>query len=185
MSQLLERVRKFQAFLLELGVARSVLGLPAPRMLSLPAPLSEEKSSESLFGHFVTEPEIVDVARDLFVSGFYNQAVSEAMKALDKFIQKKTGCSDRTGTQLMTHVFSETAPRLNWSNRKSQSEKDEHNGYQRLYAGSMLGIRNPCAHEHAWIDDAEEALECLVFAQHLLRKAKRAAVTHGLVAEPA
>jgi uncharacterized protein (TIGR02391 family) len=174
MNPLLERLRGFQGYLHELGVARSVLALPAPRMLSLPAPSSGENEPENLFGLFVTEPEIVDVARDLFVSGFHNQAVCEAMKALDKKVQKISKISGKSGTSLMTQVFSEVSPILSWSSRETQSEKDEHNGYQRLFAGAMLGIRNPCTHEHQWVDDPETALECIVLCQHLLRKAKAA-----------
>lgn len=174
MIRLIERLRGFQEYLLELGVARSVLALPAPRMLSLPAPSSGEHEPENLFGLFVTEPEIVGVARDLFVSGFYNQAVCEALKALDKAVQKAARITGKSGTSLMTQVFSEVSPVLVWSARISQSEKDEHNGYQRLFAGAMLGIRNPCAHEHHWVDDPETALECVVLCQHLLRKVKAA-----------
>jgi hypothetical protein len=41
----------------------------------------------------------------------------------------------------------------------------------------MLGIRNPVTHEIKWIDDADVALELLVFAQHLIRKAKAAKIS--------
>ena len=43
-----------------------------------------------------------------------------------------------------------------------------------LYAGAMLGIRNPTTHEFNWVEDEDVALELLVFAQHLLRKARSA-----------
>jgi uncharacterized protein (TIGR02391 family) len=141
-------------------------------MLSLPAPTSDEMSRERLFGYFIVEPEIVDVARDLFVSGFCSQAVNEAMKALDKLVQQKSDCPTLSGTSLMNTVFSEAKPRLVLSERSTTSEKDQHSGYHRIFSGSMLGIRNPCAHEHNWIDDVEEALECIVLAQHLVRKVK-------------
>lgn len=47
-------------------------------------------------------------------------------------------------------------------------------GYHRLFSGAMLGIRNPTGHEFSWINEPEEALECIVLAQHLLKKAKTA-----------
>ena len=149
-----------------------MLALPAPLMLTLPAPTSGAASHENLFGHLITEPEIVEVSRDLFVSGFYNQAVCEALKALDKFVQAKSGSMELSGAKLMQQVFSEIKPVLEWSSRQTISEKDQHNGYQRIFAGSMIGIRNPCTHEHGWVDDPDEALECISLAQHLLRKAK-------------
>jgi uncharacterized protein (TIGR02391 family) len=77
-------------------------------------------------------------------------------------------------TQLMDKVFSPNAPMLAWTLRTSQSEQDEQRGYHRLYSGAMLGIRNPVTHEFDWVEDQEVALELLVFAQHLLRKAKSA-----------
>jgi hypothetical protein len=77
----------------------------------------------------------------------------------------------------MELVFAPNSPLLSWSGRTTTSEQDEQKGYHRLYAGAMLGIRNPVTHEFNWIEDSEVALELLVFAQHLLRKAKAAKVT--------
>ena len=74
----------------------------------------------------------------------------------------------------MELVFSPNDPELYWSGRVSQSQIDEQHGYHRLFSGAMLGIRNPVTHEFNWVDDAELALELIAFAQHLLRKAKRA-----------
>ncbi|HEX7760343.1 MAG TPA: TIGR02391 family protein [Caulobacteraceae bacterium] len=174
MTTLLERIRNLQEHILEVGLARSVLALPAPRMLALSAPNSEASGLSSAYGRTVTESEINDVSRDLFASGHYSLAVQEALKAVEKFVQEKVNNTGLSGTKLMEVVFSPDAPRLFWSNRKTASEVDEQRGYQRLYAGAMLGIRNPVTHEFNWIDDGEVALELVLFAQHLLRKAKAA-----------
>jgi uncharacterized protein (TIGR02391 family) len=112
----------------------------------------------------------------LFASGYYSLAVQEAYKALDKFIGDKVPTTSATGTQLMELVFSPKSPTLYWNDRTTQSEIDEQSGYHRLFSGAMLGIRNPVAHEFNWVDDADLALELIVFAQHLLRKAKLARV---------
>ena len=173
-NRVLERLRKFQEHLLELGVARAVLALPAPRMLSLPSPTAEGAELASIFARVVSEPEIVQVSRDLFVSGHYSLSVQEAYKAVDKFVKDKSGSSAPSGTPLMELVFSPNEPLLFWTERKTASEIDEQKGYQRLYSGAMLGIRNPVTHEFNWVDDPELALELIVFAQHLLRKAKAA-----------
>jgi uncharacterized protein (TIGR02391 family) len=172
--RVLERLRKFQEHLLELGVARAVLALPAPRMLGLPSPTAEGAEPASVFARVVIEPEIEQVSRDLFMSGHYSLSVQEAYKAVDKYVKDKSGSSASTGTPLMEVVFSPNAPLLYWTERKTASEIDEQKGYQRLYSGAMLGIRNPVTHEFNWVDDPELALELIVFAQHLLRKAKTA-----------
>lgn len=169
---LLDRIRDFQKFLYSSGLAQSTLALPAPSLLSLPNPTSTDIELDLIFDRFVAEPEIVEVSRDLFDSGHYNLAVFEAFKALDHFIQSKVMEFNISGTQLMDQVFSPTSPKLHWSERKSRTEKDEQLGYHRLFSGAMLGIRNPTGHEFAWIDEPEQALECIVLAQHLVRKAK-------------
>jgi uncharacterized protein (TIGR02391 family) len=171
---LLEGLRKFQEYLFETGLARSVLALPAPRMLALPAPSGEGAEIPNIFSRIITEGEIEQVTRDLFVSGHYSLAVQEAYKAVDKYVADKAGPLALSGTQLMELAFSPNSPVLFWSNRVTQSEIDEQKGYHRLYAGAMLGIRNPVAHEFNWVEDPEIALELIVFAQHLLRKAKKA-----------
>lgn len=176
MPRLIDGIRRFQEHLLEIGVARAVLGLPAPRMLALPSPTVEGAGTASVFARVVTEPEIEQVARDLFVSGHYSFAVQEAYKAVDKFVGDKAGRAAMSGTPLMDFAFSPNSPILHWSERKTQSEQDEQKGYHRLYSGAMLGIRNPVIHEFNWVEDSDVALELIVFAQHLLRKAKAARV---------
>lgn len=173
--RLLERIRQFQEHLLEVGLARTVLALPAPRMLSLPAP-SGEGGVAGIYSKTVTENEISSVSRDLFASGHYSLAVQESYKAVEKFVQQKSTELGLSGTQLMQNVFSTTTPKLYWSDRKTISEQDEQKGYLQLYAGAMLGIRNPVTHEFRWVDDPLLAIELILFAQHLLRKAKVATV---------
>ena len=170
----IDRVRRLQEYIFEVGLAQSVLALPAPRMLSLAAPSSDENASASVFGVTVKEPEIVSVSRDLYVSGHYSIAVQEAFKSLEKYVQAKAGEFGKSGTDLMDYVFSPGKPKLEWTSRQSVSEQDEQKGYQRLFSGVMLGVRNPVAHEFDWIDDETVALELLVVAQHLIRKAKAA-----------
>lgn len=176
MLQILDGIRRLQEHLLESGLARSILALPAPRMLALTSPTREAAEPATVFKRLVTEPEIEQVARDLFASGHYSVAVHEAYKAVDKFVAGKVGSTPVVGTQLMDLAFSPTAPILHWTTRATQSELDEQKGYQRLYSGAMLGIRNPVAHEFNWVDNPELALELLFFAQHLLRKAKSATI---------
>lgn len=79
-----------------------------------------------------------------------------------------------SGSTLMERVFSVGKPQLQWTSRTTASEKNQHSGYSRLFSGAMIGIRNPTTHEFDWITEPEEAIELIVFAQHLLRKAKAA-----------
>lgn len=171
-APIIKSLRKFQEFVLELGLAQAVLALPAPRMLSITAPSSEAVSA--IFAKTVTEPEIRDVSRDLFASGHYSLAVQEAYKAVEKYVQKKAKERGLSGTRLMQQVFSVESPRLYWSERTNTSEIDEQKGYMMLYSGAMIGVRNPVTHEFNWVEDESVALELIMFAQHLLRKARSA-----------
>ncbi|CCD96608.1 hypothetical protein BRAO375_670010 [Bradyrhizobium sp. ORS 375] len=172
-SQFLERIKQLQEHILEVGLAQTVLALPAPRMLALPR-LSEDSGPVGIYIRAVTEFEIESVSRDLYASGHYSLAVQEAFKAVEKYVQQKSCALGVSGTQLMQQVFSTANPMLFWSERKTTSEQDEQKGYLQLYAGAMLGIRNPVTHEFKWIDDPLLSLELILFAQHLLRKAKMA-----------
>src|SRR5262245_36851043 len=138
-SPLLERVKRLQEHILEVGLAQAVLALPAPRMLALPS-LSEDAGPASIYMRAVTETEIESVSRDLYASGHYSLAVQEAFKAVEKYVQQKSNVLGVSGTQLMQQVFSTTNPQLFWSDRKTTSEQDEQKGYLQLYAGAMLGI---------------------------------------------
>lgn len=175
--RLLERIREFQNFLYQSGLAQSVLALPAPSLLSLPAPTGADLELDLVFNRVIEEPEIIQVSRDLFDSGHYNISVHEAFKAIDNYIQGKVSEHHLSGTKLMDQVFSPNDPKLVWSARKTLTQKDQHAGYHRLFSGAMLGIRNPTGHAFDWIDEPEEALECIILAQHLLRKAKTAVAT--------
>lgn len=170
--QLLSRLRKLQEFLREEGFGGSVLALPAPKLMLLPSPTAEESTEELLFSRIVSEPEIIDVSKDLFESGFFNQAVEEAFKALDSFLKDKSGLKRHSGVNLVNNAFSPNKPILAWSERSTVSEEDEHKGYHLIYQGSFLGIRNPVSHEINWIADHTSALDAILLAQHLLRRAK-------------
>ena len=48
-----------------------------------------------------------------------------------------------------------------------------------IFQGSMIGIRNPRAHEHRYLDDPRNALELLALCNHLVRVAVNATRTRG------
>src|SRR3546814_14829637 len=87
--RLLDGIRRLQEHIFEVGLARSILALPAPRMLALPSPTAEESEPASVFARVVTEPEIQRVAGDLFMSGNYNLSVAEDYTAIEKFVSER------------------------------------------------------------------------------------------------
>lgn len=71
-------------------------------------------------------------------------------------------------------VFSETSPLLKLNDCLSNFEKDEQKGFQFLFAGSILAIRNPRGHEYAIHDSPDECLDHLALASLLLRRLQSA-----------
>ena len=171
-SRAISNIKKLQEFALEIGLSRAILAIAAPRMMLLEDHQVEEDSA--VFARSVSEVEIIDVSRDLFASGHYSLSVQEAYKAVEKYVQFKSGKENLSGSSLMSTIFSAANPVLSWTDRKTPSEQDEQKGYMYLYMGSMIGIRNPVVHEFGWVESGGQALELILFAQHLLRKAKEA-----------
>ncbi|MXQ08792.1 TIGR02391 family protein [Alphaproteobacteria bacterium GH1-50] len=167
-------MQEFQEALRDIGVTKSSVEASEPKTAIGTSTDSHTREEIVLFQSLITEAEIASVSSDLFASGYYNLSVSEAFKAIDNFVSEKAKRPRGSGTALMEEVFSPSKPKLVWTSRTTKSEDDEQKGYHRLYAGAMLGIRNPTAHEFDWVEEAETALELIVFAQHLLKKAKLA-----------
>ena len=112
--------------------------------------------------------------RSLFADGYYALAVERAYIYIDNLVSKRSGRSDKDGADLMRAVFSPKNPVLKLNNLQSRSEENQQQGYMHIFEGTMIGIRNPRAHEYDLEDSPEEALEMLVIASHLIRMLNRA-----------
>ena len=113
------------------------------------------------------------VVRKLFDNSHYAQATFEAFKFLDKKIGKFSKLN-QSGFKLMMAAFAEGSPRIKLSALSSVSEQDEQKGYQFLFAGSVLAIRNPRGHEFNVEDSPEACLDHLTFASMLMRRLEEA-----------
>lgn len=124
------------------------------------------------FGDLDLHPEVARAATGLFESGPYTNAVEDACKVLDGLVKIRSG-SDRSGTELMQSVFSPDNPVLKFNDLKTETDKSEQQGMMFLYAGTMLALRNPRAHELVE-DDPEMALEYIAFVSMLAKALDRA-----------
>lgn len=154
-----------------LDVARRIaLDLEA-RTSVLPPPPELPPDLMALYDALITDPTLKGSTRKLFEDGHYWDAVGKAYLVVNNAVKKRAKTT-HDGVDLMNHAFSEKAPILGITSRKTESEKNEHNGYRSIFAGAMLGIRNPHHHEDLR-DDPDAALEMLVMANHLLRVVRR------------
>lgn len=132
---------------------------PAPA--AVPDPLA-------LFDAMVTEAELREETRQLFIDGHHSQAVEEGFKYLNNLVKRRTG-NEADGAALMQSAFSLKEPLLRLSALKTQSQKDQQLGYMQMLAGAMTGVRNPRAHEHKYLDEPRNAIELLGLCNHLVR----------------
>lgn len=146
------------------------IGLAGP-LPSLPAGGLELPT----FDQIVDDDELRSTSRDLFLDGYYALAVEEAYKCLNNIVKELTGLHDLDGVDLMKNAFSLKKPVLKLNDLSTRSEKDQQRGYMEMFAAVITGIRNPRAHEHAYLDDPVTALELLGLANHLVRTARSAA----------
>lgn len=109
------------------------------------------------------------VSRALFDNGHYAQATFEAYKFLDKKVQSLVGSSE-TGKKLMMAAFNEASSAIKLTPLATTSHRDEQEGYKFLFAGSILAVRNPRAHELLVKDSPDVCLDHLCLASLLLRR---------------
>lgn len=129
--------------------------------------------SEHPFDPRNVHPSLPQIVRRLFDDGHYAQATFEAFKFVDKEVARISGASE-SGFKLMMLAFAEASPLVKLTACSTVSERDEQKGYQFLFAGSMMGIRNPRGHEHSVQESPDECLDHLSLASLLLRRIEAA-----------
>jgi len=71
---------------------------------------------------------------------------------------------------LMMRAFGGNPPKLPLNPGMTASERSEQDGYKFIFAGTMLGIRNPRGHATGLVDDPDTCLDHLSLTSMLLRK---------------
>ena len=114
-------------------------------------------------------PKLPPVVKQLFDDGHFAQSTFEAYKFVDKEIQRISRLSE-SGYKVMMQAFAVENPLIRLNSLETVSEKDEQKGFQFLFAGSVLAIRNPRGHEHSVADSPDQCLDHLSLASLLLRR---------------
>ena len=109
-------------------------------------------------------PTIAEDIWLLFSRGRYDAAVLQAFKAVEVAARSATGYTEYYGTDLMRQAFHhERGPLRDASQLEAEREATAH-----LFAGAIGLYKNPYSHRNVPIT-AEEAVEIILFASHLLR----------------
>lgn len=114
-------------------------------------------------------PRVSEKARPLFDNGHFAQATFEVFKLIEKEVQQMSKLRT-SGVPLMMAAFSEKSPKIRLNQMSSQTDTDEQHGFQFLFAGAMLAIRNRRGHEVGVAESSGECLDHLGLASLLLRR---------------
>lgn len=117
-------------------------------------------------------PLLVDLVFDKFYSKQYADCVETAFKEINSRLKKiciQLGYPEKDGSDLMNFIFSANNPILKFEDTSYSSGHSVQQGYMQIFAGAMIGIRNPKAHCNMRILK-DEAIKRLVFASLLMDK---------------
>ncbi len=115
---------------------------------------------------------IATVARARIGAGHYADAVEVALKEVNARVKQayiSAGQVEKDGADLMFAAFGGKQPTIRLSQLTSESGRNIQEGYTKIFAGAMQGIRNPKAHENINID-LERAWHLLTVASLLMCK---------------
>ncbi len=127
-----------------------------------------------LFDVLVSDEDVKNASRPLFLDGHYAQSIFEAFKVVNLSVKKLSRLHEKDGKDLMFSAFSPQQGPLRIASGSSISAQDEQEGFMHIYAGAMQGIRNPKAHDAVIQTDPVRTLQYLALASLLVTRAKEA-----------
>lgn len=117
-------------------------------------------------------PQVISVVKTRFDNGLYADAVEAAFKEINmrvKKIYKDRTSIEKDGSKLMQAAFSVQNPIIKLGDTSTETGSNIQQGYMEMFAGAMLGIRNPQAHNNLHISK-DQAVRKLHFASMLMYK---------------
>ena len=117
-------------------------------------------------------PQIVAVSKARFNNEHYADAVEAAFKEINtrvKKIYKDRTSVEKDGAKLMQAAFSVQNPIIKLGDISTETGTNIQQGYMEMFAGAMIGIRNPQAHNNLLITK-DNAIRELHFASTLMYK---------------
>ncbi len=128
-----------------------------PEALIDPSKFHVDSDDISQYDQFfkIFHPEISRVSKQKFLDKHYADSVESAFKEVNhriKIFLRFKYSEEEDGVKLMRNVFALKTPKIELGDLKTESGRNMHEGYGHIFAGSILAIRNPKAHENISID---------------------------------
>jgi uncharacterized protein (TIGR02391 family) len=114
----------------------------------------------------ILNSRIAETVWSAFMRSEFDVAAFQAMKAVEVAVREAAGYgADEIGVSLMRKAFHEdTGPLTDLT-----AEKSERQARSALFAGAIGSYKNPHSHRDVDIQEADEAWEIVLLANHLLR----------------
>ena len=108
---------------------------------------------------------IADKVWMAFMRGEFDVAAFQAMKPVEVAVREASGLGDSVlGVKLMREAFRDNGPLADMA-----VEAGERVGRMELFGGAIGSYKNPHSHRDVDLNDAAEAVEIILLANHLLR----------------
>jgi uncharacterized protein (TIGR02391 family) len=125
-------------------------------------------TSEPFWAHL--HPRIRSIAKSRYDAGHYADSVQAALKEVNNIVKahyRQLTASEIDGANLMNMAFSPKNPKILLADISTETGQNIQQGYMQIFAGSMIGIRNPTAHENLQTEQIQ-AIHQLYLASLLL-----------------
>ena len=103
-------------------------------------------------------PSITRVAKVRYEAGQFADCVEAAFKEINMLmkdhVRRRTG-EELDGAPLMNKALSVNNPVVVLDDLSTESGRNVQQGYMQIFAGSMIGVRNPKAHANVTIDNVQ------------------------------
>jgi uncharacterized protein (TIGR02391 family) len=145
--------------------------IPGARRLLSSIDIESPPSPTQWFWQFI-HPRICALARPRFEAGLFGDAVEASFKEVNDAVKRIVRDADGReldGASLMTTTFSPQNPIIRLTALATETDRNIQQGYMRIMAGSMTGIRNPKAHSNL-NPDSTNALHLICLAGLLMHK---------------
>lgn len=110
-------------------------------------------------------PKLANSVWLAFMRGEFDVAVFQAMKTVEVAVREASELTGEIGVRLMRKAFDPKNGPLT----DTLAEEGERDARSALFAGAIGSYKNPHSHHDVKLNDAAEAIEIIMLANHLLR----------------
>ncbi|MFA6236061.1 MAG: TIGR02391 family protein [Bacteriovorax sp.] len=145
-----------------------------PNSILNPMSMPTSKRWEHYFE--LMNPKVIEFSKKQFIDGYISESVFSSFKEINVMVKNKYRTSaglELDGKDLMMKAFGSEAPVIKLTDLDNITDNNIQEGYRFIFAGAMVAIRNPKAHDKITISE-ERGIHLLFLASLLFDKLNEA-----------